>query len=74
MSNYYLTDSYRSPVPYFTGNGMNNSYPNYGKLIALNSYKYHYFISDIELFGNYVIFGPLFVIGVLSICIKTIRI
>ena len=71
---YFLTDFFKCPIAYITGNGMYANHTLYGKEIeSLSVYK-RYFLGDIGLIGNYVIYGLLFVIGVLSICIKSFRI
>jgi hypothetical protein len=69
---YFLTDFFKNPIAYFTGNGMFSNNSSYGIEIArIMSNKLY--LGDIGLIGNYVIYGPLFVIGVLGICIKALR-
>lgn len=70
---YYMTDFYKYPIAYITGNGMHYPHSNYGRIISLNAIKHRYFLSDIGLFANYVYHGLFFVIGVISIFVKTLR-
>jgi len=68
---YFLTDFFKNPLAYFTGNGMYKSDSEYGmEMIRIMSNGI--FLGDIGLIGNYAIYGLLFVIGVLGICIKSI--
>ena len=71
-SRYYLTEFFESPVAYITGNGMYYPHSSYGKLITLNSIRYHYNLGDIGLIANYALYGIFFVIGVLIICFKSL--
>lgn len=70
---YYLIDFYDYPIAYITGNGMQYPHSNYGKLITLNTIKYQFYLSDIGLIGNYINYGLFFVLGVLKIFTKTLR-
>ncbi|MEN8229373.1 MAG: hypothetical protein ABFS38_14540 [Bacteroidota bacterium] len=70
---YYLTDFFEYPIAYITGNGMQYPHSNYGKLVRLNAIKYRFFLSDIGLIGNYVNYGFFFVLGVLGIFARTMR-
>lgn len=68
---YFLSDFFKTPWAYFTGNGMYNNDSLYG--LEFTRIKSHgYYLGDIGLIGNYVIYGPLFVIGILGICIKSV--
>jgi hypothetical protein len=71
---YYLTDFFKSPVAYITGNGMYFTRSSYGRLISLNALVYKYNLGDIGIIGDYAMYGLFFVLGVLIICIKAIRI
>lgn len=71
---YYMTEFNEShPIAYITGNGKAYPHSNYGKLIRLTTLKYRYYLSDIGLFGNYVFYGLFFIIGVLGICIRLLK-
>jgi hypothetical protein len=71
---YYLGEFNKdSPIAYITGNGHSYHASNYGKTIRHNTLKYRYYLSDIGLFGNYVYYGLFFVLGVLSIIVRTLR-
>ncbi|MBN1183884.1 MAG: hypothetical protein JXB49_16445, partial [Bacteroidales bacterium] len=69
---YFLTDFFNTPVAYFTGNGMYSNNSSYGVEISRIMSK-RFFLGDIGIIGNYAIYGPLFVIGVLGICFKSIK-
>jgi hypothetical protein len=71
---YYLTEFFRNPASYLTGNGMYHGASNYGKEIYIYHIKYGYYLGDIGVIGNYVIYGALFVVGVFGICIRSLRI
>ena len=70
---HFLTDFFRTPVAYISGNGMYSNTSSYGLEISrLRSQGYY--LSDIGLIGNYAIYGAFFIIGVLGICIKSLTI
>ena len=68
---HFLTDFFRTPVAYITGNGMFSNNSNYGHEIRRLMMQ-GYFLGDIGLIGNYAIYGAFFVIGVIGICIKSL--
>lgn len=70
---YFLTDFYKTSIAYFTGNGMYGTNTNYANQIMSLSRR-GFYLGDIGLIGNYVIYGLLFIIGVFGICIKSLRI
>ena len=70
----YLTDFFEAPIAYVTGNGMYYEHSNYGELFDRNHLIYHYHIGDIGLIGNYVIYGLFFIIAVIIICTKALKI
>jgi hypothetical protein len=70
---YYLTDFFESTIAYITGNGMYHDHSAYGMLMKKNNTIYHYHIGDIGLLGNYVIYGPFFILGVIIICVKALK-
>jgi hypothetical protein len=70
---YYLTDFFKTPVAYITGNGMYYPHSQYGRLIFLNSLVHNYHLGDIGLIGNYAMYGIFFVLGVFIICIRSMR-
>ncbi len=69
---YFLTDFFKTPLAYFTGNGMYHNDSAYG-LEMTRIMSNGLFLGDIGIIGNFVIYGPLYVLGVLGICIKSIR-
>ncbi|MFO7669627.1 MAG: hypothetical protein R6W31_08225 [Bacteroidales bacterium] len=71
---FYLTDFFRNPAAYITGNGMYHTATNYGKEIYIYNIKYGYYLGDIGVFGNYVIYGAFFILGIFTICIRALRI
>lgn len=71
---FYLTDFFEHPLAYITGNGMYHETSNYGREIAFYRTNYHFTLGDIGILGNYTIYGIFFIIGVLFICIRSLRI
>jgi hypothetical protein len=69
---YFMTDFYKSPLAYITGNGMFYQHSNYGRLIEHNKLVYSYTLGDIGIIGNYALFGIFFILGVLSILTKSL--
>lgn len=69
---HFLTDFFKSPIGYITGNGMFDNNTSYGAEIK-RLMSQGYYLGDIGLVGNYAIYGSFFVIGVLGICIKVFR-
>lgn len=72
-ASFYLTDFFKHPIAYITGNGAFSNTSNYGKEIQQHMLFYQFFLGDIGLIGNYVIYGAFFVIGVLTICLRSLR-
>jgi hypothetical protein len=68
---HYMTDFFKTPLAYITGNGMYSANSAYG-MEMLRNQSHGLFIGDIGLIGNYALYGPLFVIGVLGICFKSL--
>jgi hypothetical protein len=73
-SEFYLTDFFRSPLAYLTGNGAFATDSNYGKEIAFNAARRQFFLGDIGIIGNYAIYGAFFVAGVLMILFRALKI
>jgi len=71
-SEFYLTDFFKSPFAYITGNGMYFSTSDYGREISYNMRIRRYVLGDVGLIGNYAIYGAFFVMGVLSILYKSL--
>lgn len=71
---YYLTDFFKAPIAYVTGNGMYFPHSQYGRSISLNYLVHHYHLGDIGLIGNYAMYGIFFVLGVFIICVRSLRI
>lgn len=70
---FFLTDFMESPLAYVTGNGTAYS-SSYAREMGKYSEYRGYYIGDLGLIGNYVIFGLFFVIGVIGICFKVLKI
>jgi hypothetical protein len=68
---FFLTDFYTNPWAYLTGNGAPNFDSKYGKEVATYAANGLY-LGDIGTIGHYVMYGPLFIIGVLGICFKVL--
>jgi hypothetical protein len=68
---HFLTDFFQAPMAYLTGNGMYGNNTSYGLEIK-GLMAQGFYLGDIGLLGNYVIYGALFIIGVLGICIKSV--
>ena len=62
-ASFYLTEFFKHPVAYITGNGAFANTSNYGKEIQQHMLFYRFFLGDIGLIGNYAIYGAFFVIG-----------
>ncbi|MBA7528567.1 hypothetical protein ES705_20754 [subsurface metagenome] len=71
---YFLSDFYKCPLAYITGNGTAANHTAYSRELGRLAATRGYYLSDIGLAGNYVAYGVLFLIGVLTICIKALRI
>jgi hypothetical protein len=69
---YYLTEFNNNPWLYIAGNGAYGTGSNYGKQIEYNALIHQFFIGDIGIIGNYVLYGALFVFGVLTICLRSL--
>lgn len=70
---YFLTDFFKHPLAYITGNGMFNFDSAYGKEIAGIVENDHFNLSDIGIIGNYAMYGAFFVTGVFSIIYKALK-
>jgi len=71
---YYLTDFFKCPLAYLTGNGMAASHTAYGNEIEGLMRIKGYYLGDIGLVGNYALYGAFFLAGVIIICIRALRI
>lgn len=71
---FYLTDFFKCPIAYLTGNGMAANHTAYGNEIERLAALKGYYLGDIGLVGNYVSYGLLFLIGVIFICFRVFRI
>ncbi len=71
---YFLTDFFKNSASYITGNGTFSGDSRYGKEIEYIALRHQYYLGDIGLIGNYVIYGAFFLMGVLTICVKALRI
>jgi hypothetical protein len=70
---FFLTDFFRHPLAYLTGNGMFYNTSRYGMEINRNMVSNHFVLGDIGIIGNYAIYGAFFVSGVLLIIIKSLK-
>ena len=68
-----MTEFNSSNWLYILGNGAYGEGTDYGKEIALNAIIRQFFLGDIGLIGNYVLYGVLFVLGVITICVRSLR-
>jgi len=70
---FFLTEFMDNSWTYVAGNG--RSYPNsrYGSEIRFYADNYGYYLGDIGLIGNYVVYGALFVAGVIAICFRSLK-
>lgn len=73
-SGYFLTDFFKNTASYITGNGAFSGKSRYGKEIEYIAFRHQYFLGDIGLIGNYVIYGAFFLVGVIIICIRSLKI
>jgi hypothetical protein len=71
---YYLTKFFPDPLAYIFGNGASSARSDYSNRLVMISSKYGYFLSDIGILGNYIKYGILFVLGVIGIIYKSLRI
>lgn len=72
-ASFFLTDFFPSPFAYLTGNGTEGTSSIYGLKVQGYALRYGFFQSDIGLIGDYVKFGPLFLIGVFASLFTVIR-
>ena len=70
---FFLTDFFTTPLAYITGNGMYSSDTAYGQEISNIVAANRYYISDIGIIGNYVVYGIFFVIGVIGIIFRVFK-
>jgi len=69
---FYLTDFNKNALSYFTGNGMYQGHSRYGmEVMSYNNIGYYF--GDVGIIGNYVIYGFLFLIGVIIIIVKSFQ-
>ncbi len=70
---YFLSRFFPNAFAYIFGNGAFSLGSEYSNKFSLLSEKYGYYLSDIGIIGNYVKYGALFVIGVIGILYKSIK-
>lgn len=70
---FFLTDFMEHPLAYITGNGSAYS-SSYAREMGKYAQYRGYYIGDLGLIGNYVEYGLFFVLGVIGICIKALKI
>lgn len=70
---YFLTDFFRNPIAYITGNGMFASHTAYGNEIESLMINNGFYLADIGIIGNYVLFGAFFLIAIFMIITKTLK-
>lgn len=70
---FFLTDFMEHPMAYLLGNGTPYSSGYAREMHKFNIY-WGYYIADLGLIGNYVLYGIFFVFGVIAICIKSLKI
>jgi hypothetical protein len=59
-----------NPLSYIFGNGSFYTNSAYGREMGYYGRTYGYYIGDVGLVGNYVLYGALFMLGVFGICIR----
>lgn len=72
-ADFFLTDFFKHPFAYFTGNGMFFNSSNYGKEISSIAKNDNFNLGDIGIIGNYAIYGALFVTGIIMILIRSFK-
>ncbi len=70
---HFLTDFFRNGFAYITGNGMFANTSSYGNEIERLKGN-GFYLGDIGIIGNYVIYGAFFIAGVFLICVKVLRV
>jgi len=71
---FFLTEFFLNPVAYITGNGMYANHTAYGNEIGSYMMNKRYYLGDIGIIGNYVLYGSLFLAGVIIIIIRILKI
>jgi hypothetical protein len=73
---FFLTNFFKTPVAYITGNGVPGNNSEYGSEVSLIRLSKGFYLGDIGMIGTYVMYGAFFVLGVAGIFYKafTIRI
>jgi len=71
---YFLSGFFPNAFAYIFGNGAYSLGSEYSSKFSLLGQKYGYYLSDIGIIGNYVKYGALFVIAVIGILYKSIKI
>jgi hypothetical protein len=64
---FFLMKSFPNTLSFITGNGVPSPTSSYGKNMEIITSRFHYYISDIGIIGNYFYFGMFFLIGVLML-------
>lgn len=70
---YYLFNIIPDNLAYFTGIGAPSERSPLGQMTASLSEQYGYFLSDIGIIANYVTYGVLFVIGIIIIIYRSLK-
>ena len=70
---YFLSRFFPNTFAYIFGNGATGAHSEYSAIVGFMSKKYGYFLSDIGIIGNYINYGVFFVIGVLGILYKSLK-
>ena len=70
---YYLTDFFKHPLAYLTGNGMGYHHSEYGRfLLRIDESGFN--LSDIGIIGQYAIYGAFFVAGIIMLIVRSLKI
>lgn len=67
---FFLTNFFKSPVAYITGNGVPGNNSEYGSEVSLIRLSKGFYLGDIGMIGTYVMYGAFFVLGVAGIFYK----
>lgn len=61
---FFMTDFYNNRGAYFIGHGDANSNSMYGLKLLRYNLQYGFYLSDIGIIGDLVLYGPLFIVGI----------
>ncbi len=71
---FFLHEAFPNKLAYLLGNGIPNNRSDYGRTMSMYGTALGFFRGDIGIVGNYICYGILFVIGVILLLIKILKI